>query len=92
MFKFLFAKTKGTPVIEPQRKVVERALSDLNAVLAGLEPKAKITIDPATGGITLALPEQMPDETLALPAPEKASDTPDITAEKEPSEVAGKAA
>ena len=41
--------------------------------------KPKVTIDPATGTVAIELPDQMPDEALALPAPS-------------PEEVAGDAA
>ena len=72
MFKFLFNKsTKATQVTvaETQRETVERALKELNEVLVTLTPKARITVYPDEGTISVALPDQMPDEQLALPAP-----------------------
>ena len=49
---------------------MERALGEINSVLAELDAKPKLSFDPATGALELELPEQMPDERLALPAPE----------------------
>jgi hypothetical protein len=37
--------------------------------MAGLADKPRLTVDMETGELTLDLPEQMPDEALALPAP-----------------------
>jgi hypothetical protein len=72
MLKFLFgAKGKVRTVKETQRNVVERALGEVNAIVALMDEKPKVTFDPATGAISFDLPEQMPDEALALPAPEK---------------------
>lgn len=76
MFKFLFNKTdKRTQVVvaETQRQRVERALREVNMVLVTLTPKAKITVYPEEGTLSVTLPDQMPDEALALPAP-KSSD------------------
>jgi len=74
MLRFLFG-TKPTAAAKPetQREAFARLLADLNAALAELPEKPKVTIDPATGGIELHLPEQLPDEALALPAPEEAA-------------------
>lgn len=55
---------------ETQRETVERAQKELNEILAMLTPKAQITIYPDEGTLTIDLPEQMPDEAKALPAPE----------------------
>ncbi len=74
MLKFLFSRSAGDLKIEPQRVVVTRALTDLNSILAGLDPKPKITLDPETGAISIDLPVQMPDEALALPAPDAEAD------------------
>ena len=71
MFKFLFSKT-GAKKAETQRETVERALGELNAVLALMADKAKVSVDLNSGLVEVALPEQMPDEALALPAPEEA--------------------
>ena len=71
MFKFLFGNKAAAPQItrETQRQTVERAQRELNEILAALTPKARITIYPAEGTLTIDLPEQMPDEAKALPAP-----------------------
>ena len=74
MFKFLrnrFGEVKT--VQETQRQTVDRALGEVNAILTLMDPKPKITFDPAAGTFSVALPEQMPDEALALPAPEEAT-------------------
>ena len=71
MFEFLkniASKAGGKP--EAQRARVERALGEINSVLAELDVKPKLSFDPATGALELDLPEQMPDERLTLPAPE----------------------
>lgn len=72
MFKFLFGK-KGAAkaVIETQRETVTRTVEELNAILALMADKPKIGVDLNTGMLTVDLPEQMPDEALALPAPEE---------------------
>lgn len=70
MFKFLMDRVKGKVVQETQRQTAERSLSELNEILAGLSDRPKVTVDMATGTVEIALPEQMPDEALALPAPE----------------------
>ncbi|NBD29922.1 MAG: hypothetical protein GVY31_07785 [Alphaproteobacteria bacterium] len=70
MFKFLFGRKAGTePVKETQRETLERAIGEINEIMAGLTDKPKLTVDMETGGLTLDLPDQMPDEALALPAP-----------------------
>jgi hypothetical protein len=74
MFKFLFKKSDKSPqvvVAETQRQTIERALREVNAILVTLTPKAKITVYPDEGTLSVTLPEQMPDEALALPAPNK---------------------
>ena len=70
MFKFLFGK-KGAAkaVIETQRETVARSVDELNAILALMADKPKIGVDLNTGMLSVDLPEQMPDEALALPAP-----------------------
>ncbi len=72
MLNFLFGLKGKSGKIVTQRQTIERALDDLNAVTALMEEKPKISFDPASGAISLSLPEQMPDEALALPAPEMA--------------------
>lgn len=77
MLKFLFGGRKpveATP--ETQREAFTRLVGDLNEAIAGLPEKPKFVIDPATGGFELLLPEQLPDEALALPAPEE--DAPEV--------------
>ena len=68
MFKFLFSKA-GVKPAETQRETIERALGEVNAVLALMADKAKVSVDLNSGLIEVDLPEQMPDEALALPAP-----------------------
>ena len=71
MLKFLFGQRKtDAPVIETQREVFERLQTDLNTAIDLLPEKPKMTFDPMTGHIALTLPEQLPDEALALPAPQ----------------------
>ncbi|MGB1235615.1 MAG: hypothetical protein ACPG5U_07770 [Planktomarina sp.] len=70
MLKFLFGRKNAVTVKPTQREVITSLLDDLNAALEAMPEKAPITYDPATGRITLTLPEQMVDEALALPAPE----------------------
>lgn len=78
MFKFLFGAKDTAPVVkrETQRETVLRAQKELNEILAGLSPKARITIYPEEGTLTIDLPEQMPDEAKALPAPPKTESEP----------------
>ncbi len=73
MFKFLFGSRASAPEVkrETQRETVTRALGEVNEILATLDPKPQITIYPQEGTLTVELPEQMPDEAKALPAPEK---------------------
>jgi hypothetical protein len=69
MFKFLFGKNKGAPVKENQRETIKRALAEINEILDGMAVKPKVVLDFETGLVEMNLPEQMPDEALALPAP-----------------------
>ena len=69
MFKFLFRGRGKEVVVETQRQNFERNVSELNSAIDGLPVKPRVTLDPVTGHIELHLPEQMPDEALALPAP-----------------------
>lgn len=71
MFKFLFGKKGGKAVIETQRETVARSVDALNVVFAGMADKPKIGVDLNSGMLTVDLPDQMPDEALALPAPEE---------------------
>ena len=71
MFNFIKARLGGSKtIIETQRQTIDRAMAEVNEILALLADKPKVTIDPSVGSITLELPDQMPDEALALPAPE----------------------
>ena len=80
MFNFLKSRMGGIrPVVETQRQTFERALVEVNDIVALMVTKPKVTIDPATGTVAFELPDQMPDEALALPA-------------SSPEEVAGDAA
>lgn len=74
MFKFLLDRAKGKVVKETQRQTAERALKELNDVLGGLSERPKLTVDMGSGLIEVVLPDQMPDEALALPAPEPADE------------------
>ena len=71
MFKFLFGRKAEDVKVETQREVATRALSELNIVLDGLETKPAIKLDMSSGQIEIDWPDQMPDEALALPAPEE---------------------
>lgn len=91
MFKFLFGRRvteDATP--ETMREQLSRALAEVNGLVAQLDPKPAVTLDPATGEISLALPDQMPDEALALPAPEET--TADVAADDAATEGAEKPA
>ncbi|SLN46665.1 hypothetical protein [Pseudooctadecabacter jejudonensis] len=78
MFKFLFSKAGAAPV-ETQRETVERALGELNGVLALMADKAKIGVNLNTSLIEIDLPDQMPDEALALPKPDDTADEGEAT-------------
>ena len=91
MFKFLFGRKGGAePVKETQRETLERAIGEINEIMAGLTDKPKLTVDMETGGLTLELPEQMPDEALALPAPadDTAAHEAETTSEADPDKPA----
>ena len=75
MFNFIKTRLGGVKAVtENQRQTIERALGEVNEIVALMGDKPKVTIDPATGSVTLSLPDQMPDEALALPAPEPAAE------------------
>lgn len=83
MFKFLrnrFGEVKS--VQETQRQTFERALGEVNAILTLMDPKPKISFDPAGGTFEIELPDQMPDEALALPAPTAEETAPVAEEEK----------
>ena len=75
MLKFLFSKVGGKAKIETQRGTVTRAVEELNSVLALMADKPVVGVDLNSGLITVDLPDQMPDEALALPAPEVVDET-----------------
>lgn len=94
MFNFLFRRKAGSEpevIPETQRETLTRALEEVNAVIALMDPKPAVTFDPMSGALSLALPDQMPDEALALPAPEdSAGDAqPPETASETPAAEAG---
>lgn len=72
MFKFLMGRAKATIVKETQRQTFERALGEVNEILATLDEKPTLRLDMSKGRIEVDLPDQMPDEALALPAPSAA--------------------
>lgn len=76
MFKFLRLGRRAAPqpVIETQRETFERLVQELNGAIDALPDKPAVTVDPASGNISFNLPEQFPDEALALPAPETDAD------------------
>jgi hypothetical protein len=76
MFKFLFDKVGAKPKIETQRDTVVRTVDELNSVLSLMADKPVMGIDLNTGTLTIELPDQMPDEALALPAPDPTDDKP----------------
>ena len=83
MFQFLFGPKKGAPKVETQRETFERLVTELNALLATLPEKPKVTVDPMTGSVEFSTPEQFADEALALPAPEEPADTKEAPEEPE---------
>lgn len=78
MLKTFFDRlsVRSAPALN-QRQIVEKALADLNEVLGAMADRPALTIDMASGRLAIDLPDQMPDEALALPAPE-AADTPQV--------------
>ena len=73
MLKFLFAKRpqEEEAVAETQRETLVRLVRELNEALAALPEKPRVIVDPETGELDLDLPETLPDEALALPAPQE---------------------
>lgn len=78
MFKFLFGNKADAPQVkrETQRETLLRAQSEINEILATLTPKPRVTIYPEEGTLTIDLPDQLPDEAKALPAPDKKVEAP----------------
>ena len=81
VFKFLFGKSKTEVEVvkETQRETVARAMGEANEVLSGMAVRPKVAVNLETGLIEIELPEQMPDEALALPAPEAKAEKPEAT-------------
>ena len=73
MLNFLFGG-KGKAKNATQREIVETLIKDLNEIVATMADKPKIVVDPNTGALELQLPDQMPDEALALPSPDDGED------------------
>jgi hypothetical protein len=97
MFDFL-KRLRGVPeaVKESKRDRFTRLVEELNAAIAELPEKPAITVTPGTGALSFDLPEQFPDEALALPKPDVALGSED-TGEDEatgesPKEAQAKAA
>jgi hypothetical protein len=90
MFKFLkFGRgAKSNVVIETQRQSFERLVGELNEAIAALPDMPAVTINAVTNEVSFALPENFPDEALALPAPEK-EPVVEKTAEDATKEVTG---
>lgn len=91
MLNFLFRRRANVEEpevkIETQRETFTRLIEELNAAIALLADKPKVTIEPATGAVSFELPEQFPDEALQLPAPdEEASEAEAADAEAEKSD------
>ncbi|MBU2867078.1 hypothetical protein [Pacificibacter marinus] len=88
MFKFLkFGRgKKPEAVIETQRQSFERLVGELNEAIASLPEMPAVTVNPVTNEVSFALPDQFPDEALALPAPE-----PEVVVEEAVEEVAEEA-
>lgn len=83
MFKFLFGKKSVEAVKETQRETVTRAMGEVNEILALMAVRPKVSVSLETGLVEIELPEQMPDEALALPAPEEAAEPEVDTSETE---------
>lgn len=73
MFDFLLRRINGKAVKENQRQSFERAVTELNDIMNGMTEKPEISVDLNSGVLRFELPDQMPDEALALPAPEEAA-------------------
>jgi hypothetical protein len=71
MFDFL-KRLRGIPeeIKEGQRARFERLITELNEAIADLPEKPAVTITPESGTLSFDLPEQFPDEALALPKPD----------------------
>ncbi len=65
---FGFARA-GATAPETQRQAFKRLMTDLNEAMEQLPEKPRFVFDPNSGQLELLLPDILPDETLALPAP-----------------------
>lgn len=73
MFKFLFrGRSEPEVKIETQRETFTRLVEELNQAIDKFADKPAVTVDPATGHVGFEMPEQFPDEALALPSPDEA--------------------
>jgi hypothetical protein len=70
MFRLLFGKTDEITAQPTQRARIASALDEINEIVAGLEVKPKFCFEAGTGRVWIDLPDQMPDEAPALPAPD----------------------
>jgi hypothetical protein len=74
--QFLFRNRNGAApeiALETQCESFERMVAELNALIDTLPDKPRVTIDPATGHILPEMPDQFPDEAMALPTPESSA-------------------
>lgn len=92
MFDFL-KRLRGVPseAKESQRARFERLVEELNAEIAELPEKPAVTITPETGALSFEMPQQFPDEALALPKPDKTDPEPQADDTEDTDEEAGKA-
>lgn len=84
MFDFL-KRLRGVPseAKESQRARFERLVEELNAEIAELPEKPAVTITPETGALSFEMPQQFPDEALALPKPDTTDATPEEKVDSE---------
>lgn len=82
MFEFLFGRKPAARKTETMRQTAERAVEEINAVLANLPDMPAVTLRAGGKGLDIEWPEQMPDEAKALPAPtaEELADTAEADA------------
>ena len=73
MLNFLFrGKSKAKRV--SQHETVKTLIEDLNEIIGTMADKPKIVVDPNSGALELQMPDQMPDEALALLSRDDAED------------------
>lgn len=67
MFSTIFGqRATDTPRIETRREAIERLLGDLNTAIDFMPEKPAVTVNPATGHISLDLPGEDRDMTRHL--------------------------